>query len=119
MLSICIKIVVRRMFLVSNKSIFEEKLDVTVWNSDCDNYNPEEEWFMKIKDDTNDSKTFYLIGYWYYDQEKYEFAKYWYMKAAKDGLKKAKLINPSVPTGKFIKCSAVKINSNGSISIKR
>ena len=30
-----------------------------------------------------------------------------------------KLKNPSVPKNKFIKCKAVKINSNGSISIKR
>ena len=64
------------MFLVSDKSIFEEELDITVWNYTCDKYNPEDEWFMKIKEKTDDSETFYLIGWWYNIEEKYEHAKF-------------------------------------------
>jgi hypothetical protein len=41
-----------------------------------------------------------------------------FRKGLKAGVKASRRSNPSLPKGKFIPCKAVKINSNGSVSVR-
>ena len=62
-----------------------EYSEITTLNCASPNYNPEEEWFMKIKDQTDDNYTLLLVGNLYDELKDYDSAITWYTKSSNLG----------------------------------